>query len=391
MSQSRIFERPKTLEHSFIPPKLPTREKELSSLEERILSNFREKRAFDGIVLDGGVGSGKTHLAKRVAKNIEKKENITHAYTNCRFNRRTYKTLTNLVKKVESSIPSHGLSQDELLRILIRLVKQKEKKAIFILDEIDALFWGEEEKKAEDTLYTLSRLPESLELNDVSYTVIAISRQADLYKSLDKPTRASFIQREMTLKQYTKKNLLEILQYRSKLAFKSNGITIASIDQIASHIAENASGNARVGVDLLYETGKFGEKQGKNQITSSIVRKILGQHPTLPGIDREMLRGLGKHKLLFLLGIIRALRNEDKGFVTKKIASEFYRIACENFGAEARRSTQIHRYLTEMNEKLPILNTSVTGKGRVGRSTEIGISAPLDQLEAKVEKILENM
>ncbi|NIQ04339.1 MAG: AAA family ATPase [Candidatus Korarchaeota archaeon] len=390
MLSSKILENPETLEHRFIPPTLPTREQELSQLQERILTNFKETRSFDGIVLYGGVGTGKTHLAKRVALNVQETVgNLVSAYTNCRFNRRTYKTLTNIVGKVEKSIPKHGLARDELIRILVRLIKQKSKKAILIFDEIDALFWGEEKKKAEDMLYSLSRLPEGLDLQGVSYTVIVISREVELYTSLDKPTRASFIQKELKLPTYGKEDMSNILNYRAELAFKPNSISATSINQIASHVAENASGNARVGIDILREAGKLVERGRGTRVTSSIVRNVIGRHPTLPGIDYEMLVGLGKQKLLLLLGIIRGLKSGENDFITRKEASNYYRLASENYGEEPRKTTQVYRYLNELNEKLPILNTSVTGKGRVGRSTQIWVSVPLEQLEQKIEGILE--
>lgn len=389
MSASKIIENPETLEHNFIPPNFPRRENERSELEKRILRNFERGTLFDGIALYGTVGTGKTHLAKRVSQDITEKMNESfYAYTNCRFTRRTYKTLTNIVRQIESSIPRHGLGREELLRILLRLIKQKERKAILIFDEIDSLFWGEEEDKAENMLYTISRLPEDLQ--NISLTVIAISREADLYRSLDKPTRASFLQREMKLQRYDVNDLREILAYRSELAFKAGGITSTSLQQIASHVSDNASSNARVAVDLLLEVGNMAEKMRKSQVETSIVRKVLGQHPTLPGIDREMLKGVGKQQLLLLLGIIRTLKTKKEGFVTRKEISDYYHIACETYGEKPRKKTQVYRYIRELKEKIPLLNVTVSGEGRVGRSTQIGISAPLDKLEEKVERILED-
>ncbi|MHA1676767.1 MAG: Cdc6/Cdc18 family protein [Candidatus Njordarchaeales archaeon] len=394
MVSKTILIKPKTLSHTFIPPKLPIREAERSELTENLLDFFTSDEAYTSWSLIGSVGIGKTVLSRRVGKDLQEQINqFKLAYVNCRFSRRVYKVLVELVSQIEPSIPPRGLSRDDILNILLEILEEKGEKVLIILDEFDALFWESESRKARDLIYGLSRLVErrfGSPSKNVSLAVIAISRESELYKWLDRAARASFIRRELRLKPYNASDLFEILKYRADLAFLPGTVEEDSLELIANQVAELENGNARIAIDILVEAGKLADKKGDGFLGSEHVRTVLSQHPMTPQIDPETLSSLGKHKLLIILAIVRALKATKKSFVTRTEMEEFYEILCDEYNETPRKTTQILRYLREIKSELKgAIDIEVTGRGQRGRSSRISITIPLDKLENYLIKILE--
>jgi len=380
------------LEHSYIPEKLPTREnirREISASVERFLNI--SSRGFWSVHIYGNVGTGKTVLSRRIAKDITDRNNdILTCYVNCRFSRRIYRVLADIAKQISDELPTRGLSKDEFLDLIFVVAKEKASSIILILDEIDSLFWGEEGKKTADILYSFSRFAERKMDLDLRIAVISISRNQDyIYKWLDAATRASFIKSTKYLSQYSSKDLFKILKYRSSLAIHPDAINEETLRFIATFVGNQAQGNARIAIDLLKMAGEIAEAQGDEQIRPEHIRIAIKEYAIIPSVDIESILALGKQKLILLLAIIRALKQTKRSFVTKNMVQEYYEEICHEYNETPRRYIQTWRYLREMEHELcGILELHVTGKNQKGRSTRILINAPLDDLERNIVAII---
>lgn len=390
----KIIVAPETLDHSYIPEKLPTREKVRNELSYKISQFFSKVsgRGFRGIHIWGSVGSGKTILSRRVAEDLKSVfgRRLIVCYVNCRFSRRVYRVLAQITAQISPSLPQRGLSKDEFLELIFLAAKEQAQRLLIILDEIDSLFWGDEGEKAADMLYSLSRYLERTSLDNFYVATISISRTQDfLHKWLDPATRASFIHETKFLDKYGSKELLEILKYRATLAFREGTISEDSLSFLASFVANQAYGNARIAIDLLRLSGEIAEHLNEDSIKPEHIRLAIKEYALIPALDMEKLMGLGRHKLILLLAVILALKNTDKSYVTRTTVQRYYQDLCIEYGEEPRKTTQIWRYLKEIEHELGgIIEVVVSGKNQRGRSTRISINVPLDIFEKNIIKIL---
>jgi len=398
LSAKRILLRPETLEHDFVPDDLPRREEERLRLREAFMEFYSSSELFTSWVIIGDPGIGKTVLSKRVLRDLEKnlQKRILGAYVNCRLSRRVYMVLGELVKHVAPSVPRRGLSRFDLFNVFLEILSEKKRNALIILDELGSLFWGQEGEKAGELLYNLSRFSEKtanyVKIKIGVLAIIASHDESSLYNPqwIDKPTRISFMKNEFRLRRYDKDDLFEILRYRASLAFLNGSVSDDALELIATYVAEQQGGNARIAIDILKDAGRLAEKRNDGFLGAEHVRLILSRHPTMPRFDPEFLLSLDRHKLVLLLAIVRALKRKNGGFVTRVDVEKIYRITCEEYGERPRRTTQLIKYLKELGYELRgIIQIEVSGKGQRGRSTRISINVPLGSLEDRILKILE--
>ncbi len=390
----QIFTNPNTLSHGFVPDKLPTRE----DIRKKILEE--SKRFFEistsnyrGIHIYGDVGTGKTVLSRRIGIDLVNifGHNIILCYVNCRFSRRIYRVLAQIAGQISDTLPQRGLSKDEFIELIFTVASEKTGKMLLILDELDSLFWGDEATKTADTLYAISRFSEKKgNLYDLNLLVISISReQTFLYKWLDQSTRASFVQTSKYLTPYSTEDLFRILKYRATLAFRHGAFDDDLIHSIASFVCRHGRGNARMAIDLLKLSGEIAEAELADMVKPEHFRAAIKEYAIIPQLDDEVLLAMDKQKLILLMSIIEALERTDKSYVTRHEVYQFYQELCGEYGETPRKSTQMWRYLKELQIDLKgILEVFVSGKNQKGRSTRIMVNVPLRDLKLAVIKIM---
>lgn len=397
----KILIRPETLEHSYIPEKLPRRENVRRDISSDLIDFFQHGFGFTSWIIYGGAGAGKTVLSHRVGNDVKKvfDKDLILVYVNCK-GKRSYRVLTEIVHQIESSIPERGLSRDDLMNILYNLILDKGGSALIILDELSDLFRRDkidEINKAKDFLYALSRLPERQwgKRKIMKLAVIGViwnRYKPDFILNLDNVTRASFIKNEVKLKPYSVSDLTEILEYRASLAFREGSVSSEAIELIANFAVNSQpeeGGNARIAMDILRDAGRYVDRIGAGYLDVEHVRMVLKYHPELPRIDSELIMSLDRHKLVLLLSIIKAFRLYNKSFITRAELEEIYKETCEEYRERPRKTTQLLRYLKELSHELPgVIEVEVTGKGQRGRSTRIRVNVPLDDLEKSVISLL---
>lgn len=394
---NKLLKNLNTLDHYYIPEKLPARERDL----EDLLEDFRQffslnTSSFDSLLIHGPIGSGKTILSRKLSDQISKEfEHIKSVYINCRNERRVYNLLASMVTSIEPSLPKKGFSRTELLNVYFSLLEDGGFSNILILDEIDALFYSSEIQRANEFLYQLSRIWDQRKLSNVKLALIMITRDiSKIYTWLDEATRTSLLRREKKLSRYGFRDLLEILEYRAELAFGTDGYEPEAIEMIAKHVATglggNMRGNARLAIDLLRDSAMIAAKEGRDRITPNDVRRAISRNPNTEPVDDEIFLSLGKHRLFLLLAIARAFQINDGAYVTRRKVSEFYNSICKEYGEKPRKTTQLIKYLKSIEEETRgAISLVVSGKGQRGRSTRITLNIPPEDLEKKINSLLE--
>jgi len=393
----KILIKPETLEHSYIPDDLPRREKERNIIFEQLSDFFKLNEPFFSWIIYGHSGVGKTVLSRRISEDIKKElgNEVFTVYVNCRYSRKIYRILIELVKQIERSVPDRGLSKDDLLTILFQLTAEKTGKLLIILDELGTLFVDQEGMKTRDVLYSISRFSEKYtnlhrKLQLAVIAIVSKTHEYTFFQWLDKATRASFIKYEINLERYSKQDLIEILDYRASLAFKPGTVFDDAIDLIASFAADQGEGNARIAIDILKNAGRLSDKLSAGYLGVEHVRSVLKYHPDMSRVDSEIFESLDKHKLVLLLSIIRALREFQSSYITRTQLEQHYHAVCEEYYEKPRKTTQLLRYLKELGRELHgLVEVEVSGKDQRGRSTRIRINVPLDSIEKHVLKVLE--
>jgi len=398
--EKSLWKDKKKLDHNYIPENLPRREEERKEIFRDLFSFYetQDSNGFTSWLIYGSVGSGKTVLSRRIGVDLTESygDELRVIYINCRTEKKVYNVLTRMVRELEPNLPRRGFSREDLINIFTQILVESENQALLILDEIDGIFYSSEGEKANDFLYTLSRAWEQNNVGEfLKLGLIIVTRDVSaLYKWLDNATRASLLKKSMKLKTYDFDDLMEILRYRAKLAIQDDAYDEETLELIAKHVSENLRGdlrgNARIAIDLLRDAGDIAMMENRLYITADDVRKAIIRNPNTEPVDDEIFASLGKQKLILLLAITRGIKSIGGAYITRAQLETFYNMVCEEYDEEPRKTTQMLRYLKEIEEETKgAINVVVTGKGQRGRSTRISLNIPAEDLERKIEQILE--
>ncbi|MHA1380197.1 MAG: Cdc6/Cdc18 family protein [Candidatus Helarchaeota archaeon] len=368
---SSIFKDETKLFREYVPPMLPHREKEL----ERISQNFRpilkENNFPVNIVVSGKPGVGKTVLAKffceklvKFTKSIKKK--IEYQYCNCYINRTKSNILYNLLSK-RYNTSCRGFEPESLLGELHTHLKHENKKLVLILDEVHIL--------KDDILFFLQR-GEMFEQTRIYY--ILISRDVK-YNKIFNFNLSGKINDHIRLAGYSKNDLIDILLFRTKQAFKQDSVSLEIIEMIAD-IASQAQ-NARHALEILYHAGKIAEIENKKQITPEMVRRA--KDYILPEITSKIIKRMKKDELLATLAISRALLINKCPDITIKESYSYYKIVCEEFNVKIKTQNMFTKYIKKLIEIGLII--------QVKKPFRISLhDVPAQTLEQQLTKLLEN-
>jgi cell division control protein 6 len=162
---SRIFRDREKLSPRYVPPILPHREKQIEELH----SAFREALTAPSgtplktIQIIGPAGTGKTSCVLRFGERFEQqaarmKREVKHVYVNLKLQGGSRVVLYRyLLESAAPEVYSPGLSAEEMLRIMLRQLRENRKYLLISLDEIDYFI-----RSTKDTsvVYDLTRLNE---------------------------------------------------------------------------------------------------------------------------------------------------------------------------------------------------------------------------------------
>lgn len=384
-----VFKDETKLDITYIPNRLPHRDRELRLLMEffSFILQFPGKMA-QRVIIFGDVGTGKTVLSQRFGVDITHEANklginLRYVHVNCREYRGSlFLILYHIVSVFHPTFPRRGYSAEELLRILLQILDEENAYVILALDEFESLV----ERESSEAVYKLTRLQEIRQDKPQRLSLICILRDLKAIEQLDASTRSTLQSNIISLVKYSKQQLIDILNDRVSLAFKSLTVPEDTIS-LTAEIAFSEGGNARFGIELIWRAGKYADAEDLDVVTPECVRKAVSS--IIPTMRKSDLASLSFHEKLFLLGIARIFKEGQKAYISLTDAEQAYAVVCEEFNMKPHSHTQLWKYLQTLSD-VGIVETEVSAAGNRGRSTLIYLSRiPIHELEKELSVLLE--
>jgi len=323
MSESEIFRDRSKLSPRYIPTDLPHREKQIEQIQHVFKESYSNPDKFPLVVLQiiGPAGIGKTSTVLKFSKLLgedfaKNRLKIKTAYVNLKLQGgNKYAIYKFLLERIAPELPAQGLSAEEMLRYLLRYLRENKIYALIILDEIDYLI---KVTKDSGIIYDLTRMNEfDPEIPGNVKGVIFIARSIEFYSKLDQAELSTLGRVPMEFPIYSIKQISDILISRCSAAFNVKAIGSDVIDEVSKiTTSPTVNGDIRYALDLLLYAGNLAESQGTGRVYLDQIRKVNGQiHPS---ITTEEMEELSKNQIFTLIALVRALRVKKKQYVELK-------------------------------------------------------------------------
>jgi cell division control protein 6 len=186
---------------------------------------------------------------------------------------------------------------------------------------------------------------------------------------------------EIIFKPYNARQLEDILKQRAELAFEP-GVLDEYVIPLCAALAAREHGDARRALDLLRVSGEVAERENAEIITEIHVRKANEK------IERdnvvEAVRTLPTQSKVLLYAVI-LLEERGTKFITTGKIYQVYKSLCKAISIDSLTQRRISDLISEL-DMLGILNSTVISKGRYGRTREIKLEVPLNDIKRVVEE-----
>ncbi len=297
-----ILKNKKKLDISYIPSKILCRNREMKRLS-MLLDGGR-------VLISGGVGTGKTLLAKYSVMNRK------GVYVNCFVNRSERTILEASLKQLKPFFNPAGLPTQKLWD---EISGESSREFFLILDEIDGI-----SDDLNHFTYTLSRIMEySTKIN-----YIAITRDAGISKQRinDDAVWSTFAEKAIVeLKSYTREQMIQILEYRAGESLYGYSFNYGLLSLIAD-IASQSSGHMRTGIDILRNSAIIAENEDHGEILPEDVKRA----NTESWMDD--MENITSSQSLTLLCVAHSCKK--RAYVNIEDIFEEYKVICERYGIE---------------------------------------------------------
>ncbi|MFX1502333.1 MAG: hypothetical protein ACFFDH_15340, partial [Promethearchaeota archaeon] len=189
------------------------------------------------------------------------------------------------------------------------------------------------------------------------------------------------------LKPYNFDESMQILKYRSDLAFKEDVINQELLIMISQIVV--AHKNMRHGIEILRKSGSYCDKEGLNIITADIIREA--SNDVYPTFRNDIVDELKDQELLALYGIVRSLISNDEPYTLVDDAFEDYNAICENYSIEPHVKMSFRKYVRQLTQLKIVSSKTVRIEDATrGRHLEITLlDIPSKKLAELLEDILE--
>lgn len=386
--KNAIFKNKSILQTNHHPDNILHRSEQINQIASILAPTLRGERT-SNLFLYGKTGTGKTlsihvvknELLKRLKEDAGFKLRIE--YLNCKLKKvadTEYRILAELIKKLGGEIPATGLPTESVYSKFVEIIDSEKQLIILILDEIDQTV----KKISSDFLYNLTRL--NSELSKTQICVVGISNNLTFLDEVDPRVRSSLSEEEIVFPPYNALQLQEILNNRSKSAFKEEVLENGVVAKCAAYAARE-HGDARRALDLLRIAGELAERDGSDKILLKHIDEANNKIEKDKILD--IIRTEPKQFQLVLYSIIKLLEKckSDEGVFTGDVYN-FYQDMCIKNRCEVLTQRRVSDIIQEF-DMLGIINVRVISKGRGGRMREIKLAITKNILE-KAKSIIED-
>jgi len=379
-----VFKDDSKLDINFIPSRLPHREKEHRLLMEffDFLLRYPERMA-QRVIITGDVGTGKTALAQHFGADITSEANkksvrLRYVHVNCREYRGSLLLiLQHAVSVFRPNFPKRGFSAEEILSAFAQCLDEENAYIVLALDEFDSLV----EREGSEAVYKLTRLQEIRPGKPQRISLIGIIRDLKLLDKLDASARSTLQCNVIALEKYSELQLMDILNDRVQMAFEPSAVPDDTVSLVAE-LAQTENGNARFAIELLWRAGKYADAEDAGEVLPECVRRAVSS--IFPTMKKAELKSLGLHEKLFLLGVARFFKENERAYASLSEVEKAYAVVCEEFSEEPSSHTQVWKYAKLLND-LGFVKAEVAAVATRGRSTRLSLhSIPAGELEKEL-------
>ena len=382
-----VFKNKSLLQSNYTPSEIPHREEQIKQIASILAPVLRGEKT-SNLFLYGKTGTGKTlsvqfvqeELNKRVKKDADFKLKIE--YLNCKLKKVSdteYRILAELIKKMGGTIPPTGLPTQLVYNKFIDTIDSEKQVIVLILDEIDQTV----RKISSDFLYNLIRL--NSELSKSKLCIVGISNNLTFLDEIDPRVRSSLSEEEVVFHPYNAIQLQDILNKRSKLAFKEGVVQDGVIPKCAAFAARE-HGDARRALDLLRIAGELAERDNSKKILIKHIDEANNK------IERDKVLDIiysePKQFQIVLKAIIYLSENSKNEPIFTGDVYNIYQDLCLRNKLEVLTQRRVGDIIQEF-DMLGIINVKVISKGRGGRMREIKLVIP-KEIVKKANEIIEN-
>ncbi|MBY9009677.1 MAG: AAA family ATPase [Candidatus Lokiarchaeota archaeon] len=386
LKKPSLFKKESKLDNDFIPKRLPHREKELSLLSQLFLVLITNPNSISRkLLIIGKTGIGKTATIKLFGEMLvnaaqKRSANIRHVHINCRKERTSYKVLIKIVRTLNNNFPKRGYSPQDLLEIIVDIIKDQNLHLLIVLDELSYLIG-----KDGDLIYSLTRINDDSFNTRQHISILGIARDISCLSGLDTSTMSTLQRNIIYFKNYTKEQLFDILKYRTEISLKNNVISDNLIHMIVDLVYQ--SGDIRYGLNLLWKSTKIAENQNLKYITIEAIR--LANQDIVPFSTIDILKYMSTQKIIFLLAVINSLDKCGGIHTSVHEITELYLILCESLGMKPRSHSQLWNYLQEFKKEY-LITMEIVSESIKGRKAQISIQdIPISKYKEFILEIIE--
>jgi len=338
---SSVFKDESKLDINYVPKHLLHRRLQLNLMNQFFRFAIENPgRMTQRALIIGKIGTGKTVLSQHFGINIvkeaeERNINLKYVHINCRECKGSlFIILQRTITKFIPAFPRRGYSAEELLQALMQILDEENAYLILTLDELEALVRNE----GSDPLYNLSRIQEDRLDAPKRLSLICILRQPEYLDKLDPSTRSTLQRNIIQMEDYSKSQLIDILNDRVNLSFREGTVSDQTLNLIAEQ-GYSEGGNARYAIELLWRAGKYADILDLLEVSPECVRNAVVS--VYPVVRRDMISSFSLHEKLFLLGVARHFKQAESAYISMGEAEEAYTLVCEEYGKKPRGHTQL--------------------------------------------------